>query len=290
VEAAITARAAVRAEGTGWIEELLQLEPEKLRERLETDRELASPARVQAAIEAARARGREQPETALPLFGLALDLAARLPRENVPAGLIHSLRLSVLLEVTEVWCRLRRWNEAESFLAWCDELLLHSPDDEARAHAARLRRRIPRQGGGNGEDEAGLRRELERLSEPSRFNENLPWRETFLARLTTEHYAYVFRTFGAILEEHLAEFLRYLPEDPEDFPVTDLRAAAADLRYLQAYLASRGRAEFEDEGMSEDQIALVRRAGEIALGLDPILAELEGALAARDTLGETYHA
>jgi hypothetical protein len=129
-----------------------------------------------------------------------------------------------------------------------------------------------------GEGATGRRSELERLSEASRFTENLPWRETFLARLTTEHYAYVFRTFGAILEEHLAEFLRFLPEEPEDFPLTDLRAAAADLRYLQGYLASRGRAEFEDEGMSEEQLALVRLAGEIALGLGPILEGLEGAL------------
>lgn len=136
----------------------------------------------------------------------------------------------------------------------------------------------PGNGAARGRRRPDYRRELERLSAADRFTENLPWRETFLIRLTLPHYTYIFRAFGAIMEEHLAEFLRFLPEGLEPFPVADLRAAATDLHYLQGYLAGRGRAEFEDAGLTPGQLALVRLAGQTALGLGPLLERLEAAL------------
>lgn len=279
VEADAAALAAVRKEGAGWIDGLLAGEAAERRQRLDGEPELATAARVQAALEEARARGRRRKEAALPVLGLALDLANRLPKATTPAGLIDSLRLAVLLETAETWSRLRRWSEAAAFLAWSDELLEASPDDHARAQANRLRRRLVRRtAAAASEERAERHRRLEELSHPARFTENLPWRETFLARLTTRHYATVFRAFGAIVEEHLAEFLRYLPAEAEGFPVPDLRAAAADLRYLQGYLASRGRAELEDADLTADQLTQVQTAGWAALGLGPIVAGLEGAL------------
>lgn len=83
---------------------------------------------------------------------------------------------------------------------------------------------------------------------------------------------------GRVIEEHLAEFARYLPPEAEIFPLTDLRAAAEDLRYLQSYLAARGRAQFEDSGLTEEQNALCLLASRLALDLAPLRARLQAAL------------
>jgi hypothetical protein len=146
--------------------------------------------------------------------------------------------------------------------------------------AEALREIARRQGAALDPDAPSLAARLESLTDPAVYAEGQPWKETFLARLTDPEQSRAFRIVGQAIEEHLSEFARHLPREPEAFPVTDLRAAAADLRALQGYLADRGRAQFEAADLAAGQLDLCRLAGETALGLTPWRESLEAALPA----------
>jgi hypothetical protein len=68
-----------------------------------------------------------------------------------------------------------------------------------------------------------------------------------------------------------------LPEWPEGVTVAELRAALADLRHLQGYLAGVGR-EHEEAPLTEHETVLSRLAARQAVELARVADEIETAL------------
>lgn len=103
------------------------------------------------------------------------------------------------------------------------------------------------------------------------------FRETFLFYFTEPPANAALRVFGRLFHELVLEYYHHWPEWPEGVTATELRAALADLRHLEGYLAAVGR-EHQDAALSEPDTALSVMAGRHAGELARIAEEIEQAI------------
>ena len=83
--------------------------------------------------------------------------------------------------------------------------------------------------------------------DPSRWEDFAVFRETFLVYVSHARYNAALRVVGEMLFEMVLETWDHWPERPEGYTRSHLRAAVADLRHLQGYLATQGENPPEDE-------------------------------------------
>jgi hypothetical protein len=104
------------------------------------------------------------------------------------------------------------------------------------------------------------------------------FRETFLMYVTPTGYAEAIRTTGEMLYALMLESPAEWPGWAESSTRTEMRAAAADLRHLQGFLASVGREreasslDAEDAYLSNVAARLARQIGHAAEGIERELA------------------
>ena len=100
--------------------------------------------------------------------------------------------------------------------------------------------------------------------------------ERFLLYVQEESIKDLLRVIGrALFEAFLND---HLPEWPEGVTATELRAALADLRHLQGYLAGIGREEEEAAPLTEPETVLSRLAARQAVELARIADAIDAAL------------
>jgi len=108
-----------------------------------------------------------------------------------------------------------------------------------------------------------------------------PWRtghtfsECFLLYVQEEAVRDLLRTIGCALFD--AFLNASLPEFPEGVTVAELRAAVADLRHLQRFLAGVGR-EHEEAPLSEPETVLSQFAARQAVELARVADDIDAAL------------
>jgi hypothetical protein len=116
--------------------------------------------------------------------------------------------------------------------------------------------------------------------DPAAWEDFPAFRETFLMYFTPPGYADALRTVGEMLHTMILENYRPWPGWPESSTRTEMRAALADLRHLQGFLASVGRErelsslDPEDAYLSNIAARLARQIGHAADGIE---RELDGA-------------
>lgn len=118
--------------------------------------------------------------------------------------------------------------------------------------------------------------------DPAKWEADFPtFRETFLRWFTNPQDNAALRHFGTFLLNLTIEGNRVQPDEPEGTTRHDLRAALADLRAVEGFLAFIG-GQVEDldeeEPEEEDEYRLCELAGELALKVAKIAARIEGAL------------
>jgi hypothetical protein len=113
--------------------------------------------------------------------------------------------------------------------------------------------------------------------DPSAFEDFPVFRETFLLYVTEPHFAAALREVGEWLFAMVLECYGEWPPWRESATRTELRAALADARHLEGFLASVGR-EHDLSSLSFEDIALSqfaeRQAREVARIADRIEEEL----------------
>ena len=116
--------------------------------------------------------------------------------------------------------------------------------------------------------------------DPAAWEDFAAFRETFLMYLTPPGYAAALRTVGEMLHTMILESYNPWPGWPESSTRTEMRAALADLRHLQGFLASVGR-EKELSSLDPEDAYLsntaARLARQIKHAADGIERELDGA-------------
>jgi hypothetical protein len=105
--------------------------------------------------------------------------------------------------------------------------------------------------------------------------ETLPcFRETFLLYVTAPGYAAALRQVGEMMYSLLLETPAEWPGWPESSTRTEMRAALADMRHLQGFLASVGKErevsslDAEDAFLSTLAAKLARQLGHVADGIE----------------------
>jgi hypothetical protein len=115
--------------------------------------------------------------------------------------------------------------------------------------------------------------------DPAAWEDYPAFRETFLMYFTPPGYAAALRTVGEMLHTMILENYRPWPGWPESSTRTEMRAAVADLRHLQGFLASVGRErevsslDAEDAYLSTLAAKLARQIGHATDGIE---RELDG--------------
>lgn len=115
--------------------------------------------------------------------------------------------------------------------------------------------------------------------DPSAWETFPAFRETFLALVTPPGYAHALRKTGEMMYALLLESPVEWPGWAESSTRTEMRAALADLRHLQGFLASVGRErevsslDPEDAYLSNVAAKLARQIGHAADGIE---RELQG--------------
>jgi hypothetical protein len=116
--------------------------------------------------------------------------------------------------------------------------------------------------------------------DPAAWEDFPAFRETFLMYFTPPGYAAALRTVGEMLHTMILENYRPWPGWPESSTRTEMRAALADLRHLQGFLASVGR-EREVSSLDPEDAYLSNIAAKLARQIrhaaDGIECELDGA-------------
>src|SRR6185436_8080922 len=92
------------------------------------------------------------------------------------------------------------------------------------------------------------------------------FRETFLENFTVLEHNSVLRLFSHFLAALIGEADRFMPRPPEGWYRTRIRAALADLRYLQGFLADLGDDSATDIPGDGESLARVVRRKAVALG------------------------
>src|SRR5436305_323439 len=115
--------------------------------------------------------------------------------------------------------------------------------------------------------------------DPAAWEDFAAFRETFLMYLTPPGYAAALRTVGEMLHTMILESYNPWPGWPESSTRTEMRAALADLRHLQGFLASVGR-EKELSSLDAEDAYLSQIAGKLSRQIkhaaDGIERELQG--------------
>jgi hypothetical protein len=116
--------------------------------------------------------------------------------------------------------------------------------------------------------------------DPNAWEDFACFRESFLMYFTPPGYSAALRTVGEMLHTMILENYRPWPGWPESSTRTEMRAALADLRHLQGFLASVGR-EKELSSLDPEDAYLsntaARLARQIRHAADGIERELDGA-------------
>lgn len=118
------------------------------------------------------------------------------------------------------------------------------------------------------------------ILDPAAWEDFPVFRETFLMYFTEPPPNAALRIFGRLFHELVLEYYHHWPNWPEGVTATELRAALADLRHLQGYLAAVGR-EHQDASLPESDTALSILAGRLAGQLSRVADEIEQALGGR---------
>ena len=111
---------------------------------------------------------------------------------------------------------------------------------------------------------------------PTAWQDGATFRECFLLYVEHEPLNRMLRAVGRALFDHVLNAHGW-PDWPEGAAVAELRAAVADLRHLESYLAGIGR-EPEEAPLTEAETVLSRLAARQARELARIGAEIEAAL------------
>lgn len=122
-------------------------------------------------------------------------------------------------------------------------------------------------------------------NEPSTWEDREGFRETLLFHFTRPGDAEAMRRFGTVLYDWALESSAAWPTWPEGVTRSELRAAAADLRHLEGFLASVGQEHrVSDLGFEESTLSrfAARQAREVGRIADRIEKELAAWLAAED--------
>ncbi len=118
--------------------------------------------------------------------------------------------------------------------------------------------------------------------DPARFEDFPAFRESFLAVFTTPEHNAALREVGNIVFEMALEFRGYWPDQPEGAIRSELRAAVADLRFVQGHLASLGNPEMtspntpQEESHTSVSARLAVAVGDIADTLESELGPWRG--------------
>ncbi|HTG34745.1 MAG TPA: hypothetical protein VLB76_17630 [Thermoanaerobaculia bacterium] len=113
---------------------------------------------------------------------------------------------------------------------------------------------------------------------PTAWEDFPAFRETFLMYVTPPGYSAALRAMGEMLYSLLLDSPAEWPGWAESSTRTEMRAAVADLRHIQGFLASVGREretsslDSEDAYLSQIAAKLSRQIGHAADGIDRELA------------------
>jgi hypothetical protein len=113
-------------------------------------------------------------------------------------------------------------------------------------------------------------------STPPPWNEAASFRETTLIWIDDPEDRDALRRVGRLLYDLAVEASRELASEPS-MTRAELRAAMADLRHLEGFLASVGR-EAEESTLEPDDDALAHFAGRLAGQVGALAASIEGRL------------
>ena len=102
------------------------------------------------------------------------------------------------------------------------------------------------------------------------------FRETFLVDFTVPEHNAALRRLCDVLSALIGEAYRVMPKAPEGWFRTQIRAALADLRFLQGYLTDM--ADEDSWNIPAGDEALARLVRRKALALGKIADAIEGAL------------
>lgn len=121
---------------------------------------------------------------------------------------------------------------------------------------------------------------------PDHFESYPCFRETFLLLVTDGPANKALRMLGLLLHAMVMEYGgRYWPGHREGETRAEIRAAVADLRHLQGFLALAGQGSLNFK-LSPNEMNISAAAGDLAPQVGAIADELEGAL--RRWRGETH--
>lgn len=116
--------------------------------------------------------------------------------------------------------------------------------------------------------------------DPARWEEGEGFRETLLLHYSDPEANATLRRLGSFLFNASLELAGSWPHHPEGETRAELRAALADLRHLEGFLAAVGR-EHEASSLSEEEDVLSLVAARQAVELGQIAREIEQALGER---------
>jgi hypothetical protein len=110
---------------------------------------------------------------------------------------------------------------------------------------------------------------------PSGWEESAGFRETFLFRFYEAADLQCLRHLARMLHESALEMARYAPPSGESATREELRAAVADLRHVQGFLAAvaRGREESELAPADAELAAVAAEQSEAVAGLAAVLEQ-----------------
>ncbi len=113
---------------------------------------------------------------------------------------------------------------------------------------------------------------------PAGWEESAGFRETFLYHVTLPEDLQTLRHLGRMLHESSLEMARYAPPGGESATREELRAAAADLRHVQGFLAAVARhlAESELPPPDAELAALAARQSVAVAGLAAAIEQALG--------------
>jgi hypothetical protein len=112
---------------------------------------------------------------------------------------------------------------------------------------------------------------------PAGWEESAGFRETFLYHFYMPQDVAALRHLSRMLHEMSLEMARYGPVTPESGTHENLRAALADLRHLQGFLAAVGRSK-EESALTPADTELAALAARQSRALADLAAALEQAL------------
>lgn len=116
-----------------------------------------------------------------------------------------------------------------------------------------------------------------RRIDPRRWEKFQGFRETFLLYVTDSRASAALRATAGLLYDLILEYYQHWPPWSESVTATEMRAALADLRFLQGYLETVGQ-ESESASLEEPDVPLADLAARKAKDLARIADEIEQAL------------